>query len=128
MSKTPVQFQVNGQGRAVFVEDAQNLLDTLRCDVGDMSPKYGCGQGTCGACTVLIDGEPHLSCLVLAQGCHGKTIETTGGLADGPNLHPLQVAFMENFSGPMRLLHSGHVDGGQGFAQQESEPNARGCG
>ena len=98
MSKTPVQFRVNGQDKAVFAEDAENLLECLRRGVGDMSPKYGCGQGTCGACTVLIDGEPHLSCLTLAQGCGGRSIETTGGLADGPNLHPLQAAFMEHFA------------------------------
>ena len=67
MSKTPVQFRLNGSDKAVFVEGGQNLLDTLRRDIGDFAPKYGCGQGTCGVCTVLIDGEPHLSCLTLVE-------------------------------------------------------------
>ncbi|HEX8929648.1 MAG TPA: (2Fe-2S)-binding protein, partial [Actinomycetota bacterium] len=62
------------------------------------APKYGCGQGTCGVCTVLIDGEAHLSCLTLAAACEGRTIETASGMADGPDLHPLQAAFMEQFA------------------------------
>lgn len=122
MSKTPVQFQVNGQNRAVFVDDAQNLLDTLRRDVGDMSPKYGCGQGTCGACTVLIDGEPHLSCLTLAQGCEGKSIETTGGLANGPDLHPLQATFMENFSAQCGYCTAGMLMAAKALLDKNPNP------
>lgn len=98
MVKTPVQFSLNGSSAAVFVDDAQNLLDVLRRGVGDLTPKYGCGQGTCGSCTVLIDGEPHLSCLTLAETVEGRSVETTNGLAAGPKLHALQEAFMENFA------------------------------
>ncbi|MEQ8781630.1 MAG: (2Fe-2S)-binding protein [Roseibium album] len=98
MAKTPVQFSLNGSSAAVFVDDAQNLLDVLRRGVGDLTPKYGCGQGTCGSCTVLIDGEPHLSCLTLAETVEGRSVETTNGLAAGPKLHALQEAFMENFA------------------------------
>ena len=98
MSKTPVQFRLNGSDKAVFAEGGQNLLDTLRRDVGDFAPKYGCGQGTCGVCTVLIDGEPHLSCLTLAETVSGRDVETTSGLAHGSNLHPLQQAFMDHFA------------------------------
>ena len=98
MSKTPVQFYLNGSDRAVFVEGAQNLLDVLRREVGDFAPKYGCGQGTCGCCTVLIDGQPHLSCLTLAETCGGRRVETASGLAEGAELHALQQAFMDNFA------------------------------
>ena len=98
MSKAPVQFRLNGNDKAVFVEGGQNLLDTLRRDVGDFSPKYGCGQGTCGVCTVLIDGEPHLSCLTLAEAASGRAVDTVSGLAEGPALHPLQQAFMDHFA------------------------------
>jgi len=98
MAKKPLQFSLNGSEKAVFVEDGQNLLDVLRRGVGDLSPKYGCGQGACGTCTVLIDGEPHLSCLTLAETVEGRKVATTGGLANGPQLHPLQKAFMENFA------------------------------
>jgi len=74
MSKTPVTFTHNGAEQAVFVDGGANLLDVLRRGVGDLSPKYGCGQGTCGACTVLIDGAPHLACLVLAEAAAGRRI------------------------------------------------------
>lgn len=97
MAKTPIRFTLNGSETALFVDGGANLLDTLRRGVGDLSPKYGCGQGTCGTCTVLIDGEPHLSCLTLAETAEGRSIETTNGLANGAELHPLQKAFMENF-------------------------------
>jgi carbon-monoxide dehydrogenase small subunit len=98
MAKKPLRFTHNGRETAVFAESGSNLLDVLRRVVGDLSPKYGCGQGTCGTCTVLIDGEPHLSCLTLAETVEGHKVETTGGLQNGPHLHPLQKAFMEGFS------------------------------
>ena len=98
MARTPVAFRLNGSEVAAFADGGQNLLDLLRRGVGDLSPKYGCGQGTFGTCTVLIDGAPHLACLTLAEAAGGRSVETTGGLADGPELHPLQRAFMENFA------------------------------
>lgn len=98
MAKKPVQFRINGRDAAVFVDEGQNLLDAIRREVGDLAPKYGCGQGTCGACTVLIDGEPYLSCLMLAETVAGRSVETAGGLAGSNGLHPLQEAFMENFA------------------------------
>jgi aerobic carbon-monoxide dehydrogenase small subunit len=98
MSKTPVQFRHNGVAVAVFVDGGANLLTALREGVGDTSPKFGCGQGTCGACTVLIDGEPHLSCITLADSVAGRSVETADGLKNGPELHPLQRAFMEHFA------------------------------
>ncbi|MEL7527209.1 MAG: (2Fe-2S)-binding protein [Pseudomonadota bacterium] len=98
MTKKPVQFQLNGSPVAVFADEGQNLLDLLRRGVGDLSPKYGCGQGTCGSCTVIIDGEPRLSCLTLAETAEGQHVETTNGLSNGPDLHALQEAFMENFA------------------------------
>lgn len=96
--KTPVTFTLNGAEAATFVDPGANLLEVLRRNVGDLSPKYGCGQGGCGACTVLIDGEPHVSCLTLAETVQGRTVETAGGIANGPDLHPLQKAFMEGFA------------------------------
>ncbi|MCL4137288.1 UNVERIFIED_CONTAM: hypothetical protein GTU68_010802 [Idotea baltica] len=98
MTKTPINFTLNGSDTGVFVEAGDNLLNVLRRGVGDLSPKFGCGQGTCGTCTVLIDGEPHLSCLTLAETVQGRTVETTNGLANGPDLHPLQTEFMEGFA------------------------------
>ena len=98
MAKIPVQFRLNGSDRAAFVDAPETLLNTLRRGLGDFSPKYGCGQGTCGVCSVLVDGEPQLSCLTLSVACEGRHVETAAGLADGPNLHPLQAAFMDYFA------------------------------
>jgi aerobic carbon-monoxide dehydrogenase small subunit len=98
MAKTPVQFRHNGAEVAVFVDGGTNLTIALRDGLGDTAPKYGCGQGTCGVCTVLIDGEPHLSCLTLAEAVQGRSVETASGLKNGPTLHPLQVAFMQQFA------------------------------
>jgi aerobic carbon-monoxide dehydrogenase small subunit len=98
MSHKPVTFTLNGSPRAAFVTEGQNLLDLLRRGIGDLSPKYGCGQGTCGACTVTIDGATQLACLVLAETVEGRSIGTAAGLARGAELDPLQVAFMERFA------------------------------
>lgn len=96
--KTPVQFRLNGSPVAVFVDGGASLLAALRDGVGDTTPKFGCGQGACGACTVLVEGEPRLSCITLAETCEGRAVETVAGLKNGPDLHPLQTAFMEHFA------------------------------
>jgi len=94
----PLQFRHNGRDVAVFVGGGANLLMVLRDQVGDFTPKFGCGQGGCGACTVLIDGDAHLSCLTLAVSVEGRSVETLDSLKDGPRLHPLQQAFMDHFA------------------------------
>jgi len=98
MAKKPIQFRHNGDDKAVFAAEGENLLDCLRRGVDDLTPKYGCGQGTCGACTVIIDGEPRLSCLTLAETVDGHQVETVAGLAQGARPHPLQDAFMRHFA------------------------------
>ena len=98
MAKTPVQFHLNGSDVALFVDGGASLLLALREGAGDTTPKGGCWQGTCGACTVLIDGEPHLACLTLAEAVADRSIETAAGLAAGRDFHPLQEAFMEHFA------------------------------
>jgi carbon-monoxide dehydrogenase small subunit len=96
--KIPLQFRHNGRDVAVFSDAGANLLVTLRDQLGDMTPKFGCGQGGCGACTVLIDGAAHLACLTLAVTAEGRAVETLDSLKDGPRLHPLQQAFMQHFA------------------------------
>ena len=98
MAKIPVQFTLNGEDKAEFVESGVTLLKALREKIGDTSPKGGCQQGTCGACSVLIDGELRLSCLTLAETCDGASIVTTAGLAEGGVMHPLQRAFLDGFA------------------------------
>ena len=123
MSKKPVQFTLNGESKAVFVEDGQNLLDVLRRGVGDLSPKYGCGQGTCGACTVLIDGKPHLSCLTLAETVEGRSLNSTGGLAQGADLHPLQDAFMRHFAAQCGFCSSGMLMAAKALLDRNPNPS-----
>jgi len=98
MAKTALQFRHNGRETATFVEGGANLLMVLRDQIGDMTAKFGCAQGGCGACTVLIDGEPYLACLMLAESVEGRSVETLDGIRSGPNLHPLQRAFADAFA------------------------------
>jgi xanthine dehydrogenase iron-sulfur cluster and FAD-binding subunit A len=98
MSKIPLQVRHNGRDVAIFVDGGTNLLVALRELIGDMTPKFGCGQGGCGTCSVQIDGELHLSCLTLAETVAGRSIETLDGMKQGPNLHPLQRAFADHFA------------------------------
>lgn len=121
--KTPVTFVLNGAEAATFVDPGQNLLDVLRRGIGDLSPKYGCGQGGCGACTVLIDGEPQLSCLVLAETVQGGTVDTAAGLADGPDLHALQTAFIEGFAAQCGYCTPGMLIAAKALLDKNPAPN-----
>ncbi len=98
MAKVPVQITLNGTERAEFIDGGLTLLNALRDRFGDTSPKGGCHQGTCGACSVIVDGELKLSCLTLAETCNGAHVETTAGLAADGVLHPLQRAFLDGFA------------------------------
>src|SRR4249919_3058343 len=91
----PLQLSVNGEAAEASVAPYKTLLEVLREDLGLTGTKHGCELGECGACTVLIDGEPQLSCLVLALECEGRAVQTIEGLARGPELHPLQAAFTD---------------------------------
>ncbi len=123
MAKKPINFALNGKQTSVFVEQGGNLLDELRRTVGDLSPKYGCGQGTCGACTVLIDGEPQLSCLVMAERVEGKNVESTNGLANGPDLHPLQTAFVEGFAAQCGFCSPGMLMAAKALLDHNPDPS-----
>lgn len=123
MTKVPVRFTLNGAETGVFADPGANLLDVLRRGAGDLSPKYGCGQGTCGACTVLIDGDAHLSCLTLAESAEGRRIETTGGLRLGADLHPLQRRFMEGFAAQCGYCTPGMLMAAKALLDREPNPS-----
>jgi carbon-monoxide dehydrogenase small subunit len=93
--KIPLTLSVNGEEHEVLVAVHKTLLEVLREDLGLTGTKHGCELGECGACTVLLDGEPVLSCLTLPVECQGRRITTVEGLAEGGRLHPLQQAFAE---------------------------------
>ena len=88
-------FLVNGEQHEISFAGQKTLLEILREDLRLTGTKHGCELGECGTCTVLINGEPQLSCLVLGQACQGQAITTIEGMAEGPVLHPLQEAFVE---------------------------------
>ncbi len=90
-----INFKLNGRPVSIEVKDNELLINVLRDRLGVLSPKYGCGIGECGACTVLLDGEPVLSCLTLAVEVDGREITTVEGLAKDGKLHPVQEAFIE---------------------------------
>jgi len=90
-----VVFTVNGEASDASFAPYKTLLEVLREDLGLTGTKHGCELGECGACAVLVDGEPKLSCLVLAVECADKSVDTVEGLASGAKLHPLQAAFAD---------------------------------
>lgn len=93
---TRVALTVNGEGHAIDVEPRCTLADALREQCGKTGTNIGCEHGVCGACTVLVDGEPARACLLFAVQLEGKSIRTVEGVAQDGRLHELQRAFMEH--------------------------------
>jgi len=91
-----MELNVNGEPRLVDVEPRVSLLDALREHLDLTGTKKGCDQGTCGACTVWVDGRRVLACLTLAVACEGRSVTTIEGLARDGELHPMQRAFVEH--------------------------------
>jgi aerobic-type carbon monoxide dehydrogenase small subunit (CoxS/CutS family) len=90
-----IRFTVNGKASSVDTEPERPLLEVLREDLGLTGTKYGCGEGQCGACTVLLDNKATFSCVTPVRAAEGRKIVTIEGLAAGGNLHPVQQAFLE---------------------------------
>ena len=98
MSHVTLDFRLNGTRRTELIAGGDTLLALLRHRLDTTSIKQGCRQGTCGACTVVVDGEPRLACITLAATCEGRAIETVESLPGADGLHPLQQAFMDGFA------------------------------
>jgi carbon-monoxide dehydrogenase small subunit len=96
MEKRIIQLTVNGEDYDLSVTPNRTLLEVLRNELNLTGTKEGCGEGACGLCTVLLDGQPVRSCLTLAVEAQGKAITTIEGLAEGGKLHPIQQAFVEH--------------------------------
>lgn len=94
--KQLIELNVNGESYEVAVEPRMTLLDVLRDSLGFTGAKRGCSLGNCGSCTVLIDGKPVTSCLLLAVEAQGKEIVTVEGLSEDGKLHPIQQAFIDH--------------------------------
>ena len=98
MSYGTLEFRLNGGDRTELIAGDETLLSLLRHRLDVTSVKQGCRQGTCGACTVIVDGEPRLACITLAATCQGRAIETAESLPGPAGLHPLQQVFMDRFA------------------------------
>lgn len=96
MEKKVISLRVNETTYEVAVKPWQTLLDVIRDELGLTGTKRGCGIGTCGVCTVIIDGRAILSCLTLALECEGLSITTIEGISSAGSLHPIQTSFIEN--------------------------------
>ena len=95
MNRMRMTLRVNGEEQEVLFHSYKTLLEVLREELGLTGTKHGCELGECGACAVLVDGTPVLSCLELALECEGRAVETVEGLQQGADLHPLQAAFAD---------------------------------
>ncbi len=122
MTKELITLRVNGEVQTVAAEPHHTLLEVLREELGLTGTKHGCELGECGACTVLVDGRPVLSCLTLPLAVGDAEVTTVEGLANGPELHPLQVAFAEEGAAQCGYCTPGILMAAKALLDTESQP------
>ncbi|MEE9166927.1 MAG: (2Fe-2S)-binding protein [Candidatus Neomarinimicrobiota bacterium] len=120
--KSPVALSVNGKTYKVELEPRVTLLDTLRQELDLTGAKRVCDGGTCGACTVIIDGKPVYSCSILAIDAQGKEITTVEAMMEGDRLHPIQQAFIDNDAQQCGFCTPGFVMAAQAFLREKPHP------
>jgi aerobic-type carbon monoxide dehydrogenase small subunit (CoxS/CutS family) len=124
MAKQEIELVVNGDHYYVAVDPHRTLVEVLREDLNLTGTKVGCGEGDCGACTVLLGGRSISSCLTLAVECHQKEITTIEGMATAPdNLHPIQQAFLEKGAVQCGFCTSGMIMSAQNLLNQVENPS-----
>jgi carbon-monoxide dehydrogenase small subunit len=119
--KSTITLSINGHDHAIMVEARRTLADAIREDCGQTGTHIGCEHGICGACTVIVDGEPVRSCLMFAVQAGGKKIRTVEGLANGDTLHPMQQAFMDNHGLQCGFCTPGFLMLGVGVLEREPD-------
>jgi aerobic-type carbon monoxide dehydrogenase small subunit (CoxS/CutS family) len=117
-----IEIAVNGRRREFDVEPNKLLLNLLRDELYLTGAKYGCGIGECGACTVHLDGEAVLSCMILAVDCDGMRVDTIEGLADGDKLDPIQESFLEEGAIQCGFCTPGFVMSTKALLDENPEP------
>ena len=122
MIKYPITFTLNGQQVSVETPATINLLTLLRDYLNITSPKFGCEQGNCGACTVILDGEAVNSCLVLALTVDGRAVTTVEGLGTPENPHPLQVAFTKYYGAQCGFCTPGMIMASKALLDKNPHP------
>jgi carbon-monoxide dehydrogenase small subunit len=120
-----IEITVNGRRRSFEVEHNSLLLNLVREDLHLTGSKYGCGIGECGACTVHLDGEPVLGCMVLAMDADGRRVDTIEGLSDGDNLHPIQDAFIEEGAVQCGFCTPGFIMTTKKLLEENQDPTER---
>jgi carbon-monoxide dehydrogenase small subunit len=120
--KRIITLHVNGVDRELMVEPRTTLVEALREGLRLTGTKQGCGEGDCGACTVLVDGAPVNSCLVLAAEAVGRSVLTIEGVAEGNRLHPLQQAFVEKGAIQCGFCTPGMVLTSLAFLKENPDP------
>lgn len=120
-----IQFTLNGTLQSITVDGERPLLWVIRNDLGMTGTKYGCGEGLCGSCTVLIGGEAARSCQTSVHEVQGKEIVTIEGLADGDKLHPVQQAFIEHDALQCGYCTPGMIMQATAFLGRNSKPGKR---
>ncbi|MEW6350321.1 MAG: (2Fe-2S)-binding protein [Thermodesulfobacteriota bacterium] len=123
--KVSVNLTVNGEPVEVAVESNRTLVQLLREDLGLTGTKHGCGLGDCGACTVLLDGKPVNSCLVLAVQARGREVFTIEGLAENGNLHPIQQAFVDRGAIQCGFCTPGMILSAKALLDENPKPTER---
>ena len=121
MKKTVVELNLNGAERQMLVLPGATLLDTLRAE-GLTGTRRGCDQGACGACTVLVDGRPMMSCLLPVETIEGARIDTIEGLTPAAGLHPIQEAFLDGFATQCGFCTSGMIMATAGLLADNPAP------
>ena len=120
--KVPIQLTLKGKSLSAQVEPRVTLLDALRNELDITGAKRVCDRGTCGACTMIVDGKPVYSCSVLAIEAQGKSITTVEGLMQGENSHPLQQAFIDNDAQQCGFCTPGFVVASKAFLDKNPNP------
>ncbi|UCG63677.1 MAG: (2Fe-2S)-binding protein [Deltaproteobacteria bacterium] len=124
--KQPMTFTINGEIYEDEIDVRRTLLEVLRENFGLTGTKRGCNEGECGTCTVLLDGKPVASCLVLAVEAQGKSIETVERLAQNGELHALQQAFMEHGAFQCGFCTPGVLMAAKGLLNENPKPSEEG--
>jgi aerobic-type carbon monoxide dehydrogenase small subunit (CoxS/CutS family) len=119
---TTITFTVNGQPQTLTTDPQRPLLDVLREDLHLTGTKYGCGEGQCRACTVLLNGQSVASCVTPVSDAHQKTILTIEGVAKGDQLHPVQEALLANAAFQCGYCTPGMVMGIVGLLKEHPQP------
>jgi len=124
MQQETIEFTLNGKPTSVQVRSNELLTDVLREKLGLLGTKVACDEGTCGSCTVLLDGDPVYACMILAFDCKNGSVQTIEGLSNDPkHLHPLQEAFVTTNSSQCGFCTPGMIMSAKALLDKNSAPS-----